>query len=349
MLFKTFNILFTKEQRCLGIDIGTSSIKAVVLSKSDSCLQLDSVMVVELPKGTLKNKEISNSAMFENALQLIRADIPSTIKNVIIAITGSKVINKIIQVDEKLNESEIEYFLYSNLSLLTSKVVDEVNIDFAVMGENKIDENLKDVFVVMAKKSLIDARVLSLKKSGFNCVAVDLESHALMRSLQLQLRSTKNSGLTGVVANLHIGETTTLLMVISSGELAFSRELNIGLVHLTELSTVQSSSNPIIHRAQSLNLDIAQTLIAQLKHCLQNYSSILGGKVIDSWFSSGGGTHFLELIKFIEHALGTSIKICQPFDQLNCTEVKVAQRKQELIPMEGRFQVALGLAARGLI
>jgi type IV pilus assembly protein PilM len=345
MLFKTFYSLCTKEHRCLGIDIGTSSIKAVVLSKLATSIQLDFVAVVELPEGTLKNKQIIQPELFENALKLIRADIPRTIKNTTIAITGSNVISKVVQVDHSLSEAEIEYYLYGNLSLLTSKVAEAVNIDFAVIGENKIDESLKDVFVVVAKKSLIDVRVLSLKKSGFNCSIVDLESHALMRSLQLQFNLTPKLSLNRVVANLHIGETTTLIMIVSSGELAFSRELNIGVAHLVEHSNGHTSK----YRNKTLNLDVAQKLAAQLKHCLQNYSSIFGGKHIDSWFSSGGGSHLSALITFLENVLAATINTCQPFNRLDCLDKKVAQQKQVLMPIQGCFQVALGLAVRGLI
>jgi len=343
MLLKTLYRLCTKDQRCVGIDIGTSSIKAMVLSKSDTSIQLDSVMVVELPKGTLKNKEISKLESFEKALKLLRADIPRTVKNAVIAITGSQVITKVIQVDQNLTETEIEYYLYGNLKLVTSNVVGDVNIDFVVLGENKIDENLKDVFVVIAKQSLINSRVLALKTSGFNCAAVDLESYALMRSLQLQSHLTQRQNLTeisdliGVKANLHIGETTTLLMITLNGNLTFNRELNIGLIDLT------------INGSKALNLDVAEKLADQLKHCLQNYSSILGGQVIDTWFSSGGGSHFSKLIRYLAHVLSVNINICQPFNQLNCRGISVNHKKQSLMPIQGRFQVALGLAARGLI
>lgn len=343
MLLKTLYSLRNKEQRCLGIDIGTSSIKAVVLSKVGATIQLNSILVVELPKGTIKNKEISKPELFENALKVIRTDIPKGIKNVVIAVTVSKVISKIIQVEQSLTDTEIEYYLYGNLSLVTSKVAEEVNIDFTVIGENKIDDNLKDVFVIVAKKNLINSRVLAFKKSGFNCSVVDLESHALMRSLQLQSSLTQAHDsievrdLAGVKANLHIGETTTLLMVISNSELAFNRELNIGLVDL------------ITDVSNGLNLDVAEKLAVQLKHCLQNYSSILGGQVIDTWFCSGGASHFSELIIFLEHALGSDINTCKPLTQLNCIDTNVTQIKQNLIPIQGIFQVALGLAARGLI
>ena len=343
MLLKTLYSLCNKEQRYLGIDIGTRSIKAVVLSKGEATIQLNSVIIAELPKGTIENKEIIKPDLFENALKVIRSNIPKSIKNAATAITISNVISKVIQVDQRLTDTEIEYYLYGNLSLVTSKMAEEVNIDFAVIGENKIDDNLKDVFVIVAKKNLINSRVLALKKSGFNCSIVDLESHALLRSLQLQSNLALIKGITnlghleGVKANLHIGETTTLLMVMLNGELIFNREVNIGLADL------------ITNACNDLNLGIAEKLTTQLKHYLQNYSSILGGSKIENWFCSGGGSHCPELINFLEHALSSIINRCQPFEQLDCINGNVIATKQNVMPMQGSFQVALGLAARGLI
>lgn len=335
MLLKALYNKLKKERSCLGIDIGSSSIKAVVLSKQSDRIELNSLITVDLSKGTLQNKEISDPKQFETALKQIRSDIPKHIKNVSIAITGSQVNSKIIQVDRSLTETEIEYYLYANLSLITSKVVGEVNLDFAIIGENKVDERLKDVLVVVAKRSLINARALALRKSGFHCAVVDLESHCLMRVLQLQAADELlfKKGL----ANLHIGKMTTLFIVIAGDALIFSRELNIGTEQL------------IIDGCQTLNHVVADKLISQVKHYLQNYSSMLGGKAIETWFCSGGGCHFAELIGYLATALEADINICEPFKALNCADPQISQIKQELTPMLGRFHVALGLAVRGLM
>jgi type IV pilus assembly protein PilM len=345
MWLKAIKNLLYRDDLYLGIDIGSSSIKAIVLFKLAGEIRLMSVVIVPLSQGTLKNKEVYGLDEFENALKSLRNFIPKPIKKAVIAITGSQVITKIIQVDRSLTEIEVEYYLYGNLKLVTEKMAGEVNIDFTVLGNNKVDENLKDVFVVVAKKNLIDARTASLKRVGFNTAVVDLETHAITRSLQLEY-SLASHDLMGVFANLHIGEVTSLFMVLIDGELVFSRELNIGVAQLINKNvdklTAASKSNDL------LNNSSVDKLVAQLRHCQQSYLAIVDERFIEHWVCSGGGSHFPELITYLTNLLKATINICQPLNGLVAIDSKVDLAKQNLLSVQGSFQVALGLAARGL-
>jgi type IV pilus assembly protein PilM len=346
MWLKALKNLVCREKLYLGIDIGSSSIKAIVLFKLAGEMRLMSLVIVPLSQGTLKNKEVYGVDEFESALKSLRQFIPKAIKKAVIAITGSQVITKVIQVDRSLSEIEIEYYLYGNLKLVTEKMAGEVNIDFVVLGKNKIDENLKDVFVVVAKKNLIDSRTAALKRCGFEAAVVDLETHAITRSLQLEY-SLANNDLIGVFANLHIGEMTSLFMVLVDGELVFSRDLNIGVSQLINKNAEEK--NETAKKNDLLNISSIEKLLAQLRHCQQSYLAIFDGQLIEHWICSGGGSHFSELVTYITNSLNVNIQVCQPLNRLVASDSKVSSAKQNLMSVQGSFQVALGLAARGLV
>lgn len=385
MWFKAIKDLLCRENLYLGIDIGSSSIKAVVLLKLAGKIKLKSLAIIPLPQGVLKNKEAYAVDEFENALKALRKVIPKKIKKTVIAITGSQVITKIIQVDRSLTDIEVEYYLYGNLKLVTEKVAGEVNIDFVMLGNNKTDENLKDVFVVVAKKNLIDTRTAALKRSGFKTAVVDLETHAITRSLQLEFSLAKHN-LTGVFAHLHIGEITSLFIVLIDGELVFSRELNIGVAQLINKAVIdkhpidkdsneldisvknykplnsnffeQGALNPT-HLKSSLvdntsvshgtvDYNYVEKLIAQFRHCKQSYLAIFENQFIENWGCSGRGAHFPELITHLTNSLSVHINVCQPLHEIVALNSNVNIAKQNVMSVQGSFQVALGLAARGL-
>jgi len=334
MLFNSVYSLFIRNNQCLGIDIGTYSIKVIALSRSDDKVRIDVLALVKLPLGTLVNKEVHKEESFEHALKLLRSSIPPNIQNAAIAITGSQVISKTIQVDKTLTDAEIEHYLYGNLKLVTTKVVGEVNIDFVVIGQNRLDDTLKDVFVVVAKQSLINTRISALKRAGFNCAIVDIESHAITRSLQFGLNRQNKA--TDVIANVHIGETTSLFIVISGDELVFSRESNIGIAHLFP------------KKDKTLEIKVVDKLVAQLSHCQQNYLSIFDGNAIDTWHGSGGGAHFVELLGYLSNQLKVDIHKSKPLQFLSVLDARLEHKKNEVMSIQGCFQVALGLAVRGL-
>lgn len=368
-MFKSLQTLLKKPKLSLGIDIGSSSIKAVVLSKTKQGIRFVYAAFIPIISDVIHSGEQDTVAELEQALRQLKSSIPCAINSAVIAITGSEVITKVIQVDRSLTELEIEYFLYGNLKLVTEKVVGQVNIDFVALGANEDDDGLQDIFVVVAKQSLINKRILALKHSGLQCEVVDLESHAIMRSLLMQYQLTRGDA---VSVNIHIGQHTTILIVITKGKLVFSRELSIGAKDLTNKSRDslggldqnkcrQTPNNPLnvqinpelkfmpFNGDGRLNLVKVSHLTDQLKQSVKSYSAIFDDQPIDYWFASGGGAQSKGLVCLLAKQLQIQLSLCQPLHQVSALNQQAEQARIDALPKQSCFQIALGLAIRGMI
>lgn len=150
------------------------------------------------------------------------------------AVAGSAVITKVIEMDAGLTDDELENQLKIEADQYIPYPLDEVAIDFEVQGVSPRNPERVNVLLAACRKENVEVREAALALAGLTARVVDVEAYALERSFGLLATQLAASQERLTVAVVDIGATMTTLSVLHNGRIIYTREQLFGGRQLTE-------------------------------------------------------------------------------------------------------------------
>jgi len=154
-------------------------------------------------------------------------------KNAAVAVAGSAVITKIIEMDADLSDDERESQIRLEADQYIPYPLDEINLDFEVVGPSPANQERVSVLLAASRTENIELRVDSLMVANLTAKVVDVEAYAMERAFGLIVDGLP-CGREGTVAIIDIGATMTTMNVINDGKIIYTREQLFGGRQLTE-------------------------------------------------------------------------------------------------------------------
>ena len=154
-----FSSLKKNSNAIIGIDFGSSSIKAVAISKGRGTYQIDAVAEAPVPKGLIVDSHFENVDKLAQIIKQLRKNFPASYKNVAMAVSGADVITKVISMNADLNELELESQVEMEAENNIPFPLDEIFLDFEVICPNATDKSLNDILLSAARKEIGRAHV----------------------------------------------------------------------------------------------------------------------------------------------------------------------------------------------
>jgi len=125
----------SKTPPLIGLDIGSSSVKLVELTQSlGGNLRLERYAIEQLPRGAVVDGNIDKIDVVAEAVRRAYRRAECRVKNVAMALPSSAVITKRIALPANLNEEELEVQVESEANQYIPFALDEVSLDFQVLG-----------------------------------------------------------------------------------------------------------------------------------------------------------------------------------------------------------------------
>ncbi|MFT5604331.1 MAG: type IV pilus assembly protein PilM, partial [Paracoccaceae bacterium] len=217
----------------IGVDISSSSVKVLELSRNDGRYRVESFAVAALPLNSVVEKNITDIELVAETLRLAYTRSRSKQKNVAVAVSGAAAITKVIEMPADLKEDVMEAQITMEADQYIPYPLEEVALDFEVLGPSARSEGMVEVLLAASRQENIDSRVEVLELADLEAKVVDIEAFAMERTFGLiaqQYELNENS----VVAILDIGATVTTLSVIVNEETIYIREQLFGGRQLTE-------------------------------------------------------------------------------------------------------------------
>ena len=335
----------------IAVDFGSSSIKAIAISGRSKHIKVEAFAELETPKGAIVDHQISDVQRLSEVIAVLAEQFPSKYKNSITAVAGSHVITKIIHMDAGLSDDDLETQIEVEAENLIPFPMDEISLDFEVLGPSADAEGQNNVLLSAARSDEIERRVDCLAESGIETTIVDVEAHALARAWGQQLPEDDDK----VYAAVDIGAHTMSFSAIQKGETIYFRHQNIGGEHYTQaianyygLPVEQAEEVKVTGQLpDNYDLDVLQpfvnNLLQNLRRNIQLFSSSSGMSKVDEVVLSGGCTLISGLVEQIESELQIPTKLAEPF--AHCS-VASGIKKSELIIQGPKYMIALGLALR---
>jgi len=227
------NFFQTKSMALLGVDISSSAVKLLQLSRSGGRYRIEHYAVEPLPPNSVVEKNIVAVEPVGEALRRALARSGSKLKLAASAVAGSSVITKVITMPAELDEDALEEQIQIEANQYIPYPIEEVSLDFEVLGPVKDAPGSVNVLIAASRLENVDLRVSALELAGLTAKVIDVEAFAMENACKLiadQLTVPSDA----VVAVVDIGATMTTLIVLKNQRTIYSREQVFGGKQLTE-------------------------------------------------------------------------------------------------------------------
>ena len=173
------NALFSKES-ALGIDIGSSCIKAVEIVPTPKGWELVNAAVTPCPKDAIKDGVVVNVPEVAQAIKSMMRDASIKATGAICGIAGAQVIVRQVQFP-KVPEAALRKSIRFEAGKYISTSVEDSIVEFEIVGDAE-EAGQMNVWLVAAPREMIDSRVQAMESAGLDPLVIDIEAFSLIRA-----------------------------------------------------------------------------------------------------------------------------------------------------------------------
>ena len=233
-------LLGRKHVPMIGLDISSSSAKLVELGKSSAGeLVLERLATEPFEKGWITDGQIEKFDEVVAAVRKLLVKSGTKTRQVVLAMPQSAVITKRINLPAGLRDEELELQVESEANQYIPFSLDEVSLDFCVIGPSPTSSGDVEVLIAASRKERVQDRQGLAEAAGLKPVVLDIESHAALLAISRVVDTLPNQGRDALIALFEIGADTTSLKVLREGEMLYDRDQAFGGSQLTSLISRQ--------------------------------------------------------------------------------------------------------------
>jgi type IV pilus assembly protein PilM len=229
--------LFSREPApLLGIDVSSSSVKLVELGRNRAGdLVLERCAIEPLERGWITDGNIEKFDEVAEAVRRVVRKSGSKTKNVALALPGSAVITKKIILPGGLSDKELEAQVESEANQYIPFSLDEVSLDFCVIGPSASSVGDAEVLIAASRKEKVSDRQGLAEAAGLKAVVMDVESYASRMAAGRVIETLPNQGVDSLVALFEVGALTTSMQVMRNDDVLYELDQAFGGAQLTQL------------------------------------------------------------------------------------------------------------------
>ena len=340
----------------VGVDIGSSSVKAVELQGRGKDLQLLSLGFEALESDSVVDGQIIELNAVSNAISNIFNEHKIKTTQVAAGVNGHSVIVKNIVLPQ-MSEGELQESFAWHAEEHIPFDISDVNLDYHVM-----DRSGDAIHVLMAacKRDKVANLKQTIQLAGKQPTIIDVDAFALQNCYELNYDPQPGQ----VVALLNIGASTTNINILNGVRSVFTRDATFGGNQYTSL--LQKELGLTFDQAESVKrgmplpegaevrevgpiMDTVSDILAlEIQKTMDFYRATVedGDSAVQKILVSGGGSKLTGLADFLARRFEVSVEMFDPF-----RKIKVDARgfdpdyMREIVP---EMAIAVGLALRGV-
>lgn len=347
--------LITKSQAPLvGVDISSTAVKLLQLSRSGDRYKVEHYAVEPLPPNAVVEKNIVEVEAVGEAIRRAVSRSGTRAKYAAAAVAGSAVITKVIPMPADLDDDDMESQVELEAVNYIPYPIEEVNLDFEVLGGMPGNPEMVQVLLAASRSENVEMRASALELGGLTAKVVDVEAFAIENAFGL-LANTLNVPRDGIVALVDIGATMTTLNILRNGRSMYSREQVFGGKQLTDevmrrygLSYEEAGlakrqgGLPESYEIEVLE-PFKEALVQQISRLLQFFYAGSEFNRVDQIVLAGGCASIPGIAEMVEEQLGVQTVIANPLAQMTLGSRVQAHALAQDAPA---LMIACGLALR---
>ena len=229
ILISLGSLLNRNQSALLGLDISSSSVKLVELSLNKAGnLVLDRCAIEPLERGWITDGNVEKFDEVAEAVRRLVKKSGTKTKNVAMALPASAVITKKIILPGGLSDAELEIQVESEANQYIPFSLDEVSLDFCVVGPSAVSSGDVEVLIAASRKEKVQDRQGLAEAAGLRPVIVDVESYASRLATARLIEKLPEKGVDIMVALFEVGALTTSMQVIKNDDVLYERDQAFG-------------------------------------------------------------------------------------------------------------------------
>jgi len=319
-------MLLGKKDHLVGLDIGSRTIKAAEMVESKKGRSVRRFGMTDIAPGLIEDGSINDPETVAESIRQLFKIYNLKEQNVAISIGGYSVIVKKISVqtmeEEKLQESisfEAEQYIPFDIK--------DVNLDFQILGPNETNPNQMNVFLVAAKKEMVNDYINLVNLAGLNPCIIDVEAFALQNVFEINYDIKDEN-----VALIDIGASKTSLNILKGNSSVFMRDVSLGcgqinqkITSLVDCSFEESEAIKLGDEPDKLPEEDLKEIITgvvsdwctEIRRALDFFYSTYPDDQIKRIMLSGGGGNISEFRDLLAAEASAEVETINPFNNFS--------------------------------
>ena len=344
---------FGKPKGLVGLDIGSSSVKAVELKKKGSTYELLNLGLEPLSQDTIVDGAVMDALSVSSAIEKIFTENKIKTKNVATSVSGHSVIVKKITVAAVTEEEVASAIPYEAQQYIPFDMAD-VNLSYQILGPPAAGPGF-DVMLVAVKREKILNHTTVLSQAGKLPVVVDIDAFAVQNAFELNFEPPADL----MAALLNIGASIMNINIVRGGVPLFTRDVSVGGNQYTD--TLQKELDLSFEDAEKLKQgrelsnispeakiphirSVSEILLLEIQKTFDFFRQTTSTENIQHIYVAGGTARIEGLVDLLKGEFNIPVEILNPFRKIEFDPRKFdTTYVNEIAP---RMSVAVGLALR---
>ncbi|MDX9999675.1 MAG: type IV pilus assembly protein PilM [Polyangia bacterium] len=338
---------------CVGLDIGSTSVKVVQLREGKKTIELTSFGIEPLAPQSIVDGSIMNQSAVVDSIRSVFARLRIREKRVAIAVGGHSVIIKKIAVPQ-MTEGELKEQIRWEAEHHVPFDPQDVQIDYQVLSQENAQGQM-DLLLVAAKNELLNDYAAVVRDAQLKPVVIDLAAFAVQNTFE------RNYGFhpEDTIALINVGASLSTISIVTGGATNFTREVTIGGNAFTEeiqkqlgvgfeeaeaykLGAVNPGAGSVVPGDVERQLQrVSEMMAGEFQRSLDFYLATTAGSSLSKIYLSGGSAQVSSLRRAVAAKSRLEVDVMDPF-----LSVKVDQSRFDMPYL--RAQAPLAVVAFGL-
>lgn len=344
----------SRKRELVGLDIGTSSIKAVHLQQSRGSYHVAELGMVRIPSDAIVDGVIVDAGAVSTAVRQLFDKHAITLSDVACSVSGNSVIIKKIKVPA-MPAAELREGIAWEAGQHIPYAIDDVNLDFQILRRAGTGEQEMEVLLVAVKKDILNDYLTAISAAGLNVVVVDVDVFAIENAFTILNKIQPGE----VVALVNVGAAVTNINILAGGISDFTRDSPLGGNRHTEslersfgvsfeeaeaLKQGQTIAGHSVTEVEAVIRSVNGELAEEVRRSFDFYYSTSQRDTIHRMILSGGCALLPGLATYLSSTLELPVEIANPFQHIGINAKTVDAQYLALIAPQ--MTVGVGLALR---
>jgi type IV pilus assembly protein PilM len=347
---------FRRARPVVGLDIGSSAVKAVELRQAGKTWKVVGWGVEPVPPDSIVDGAIIDGTAVADAIRRLFDGRRLKSKEVAASLSGNAVIVKKITVPA-MTEAELADSIVWEAEQYIPFDIQDVNLDYQVLtpADEAGPKGTMDVLLVAAKKEKIVDYTGVISQAGRTPVIVDIDAFALQNAYEVNYGFTPGE----VVALINAGASATNINIVQGDQSVFTRDVSIGGHAYTEalqkeLNLPHESADALkkgetvdglsYEEARPVLRAVSDNVLLEIQKTFDFYKATAASDRIDRIAVAGGASRAEGFMEMLGERFGAPV---EPFDAFRRVRFDAAKfGVTDLAAVAPMAAVAVGLALR---
>ena len=318
-------------------------------------LVLERCAIEPLERGWITDGNVEKFDEVAEAVRRLVKKSGSKTKNVAMALPPSAVITKRIVLPGGLSDLELEAQVEAEANQYTPFPLDEVSLDFCVIGPSNTSVGDLDVLIAASRREKVQDIQGLAEAAGLKPVVVDVESYASRLATSRLIEGLPNKGVGTIVALFEVGALTTSMQVIRDQEVLYDRDQAFGGAQLTQLIVRQYGFTPEEAESKKRSGELpddyessvlkpfVESMVQEIARALQFFFTSTPHNKVDHIMLAGGSAALPGLTAAVTKQTSFPCSLVNPFEGM---EIGDGVRLKKMTREAPSYLTSCGLALR---